>query len=260
MFFANNIYRERVHIDNAEAGQDYFCPACKGKMIQKRGNVNAHHFAHHAGRDCDPWYAGKLSAWHSKMQSYFKPEAREVIIWNQQHTEYHIADAVLEFNNQKYVFEFQHSPISQETFLKRSDYYVQCGYRIIWVFDFCNPQRPKTIFIADDDDKTIKHLVWTGRNRTRFIDNIDFFQYNNRLRIIFHIQTGVGKQTQIDMEDYYPWSKWEYINPTHRDYCFVRLCLEEFTSTSDFWAQYYSEEEFYNRLRHLNYAKDSTGG
>lgn len=255
MFFANNIYRERVHIDNAETGQDYFCPACKGKMIQKCGNVNAHHFAHHSNRDCDPWYAGKLSPWHSKMQSYFRPDSREVIIWNQQHTEYHIADAVLEYGNQKYVVEFQHSPLSQKTFLERSDFYIQCGYRIIWVFDFCNPKRPKTIFIADDDDETTKHLIWTRNNRVKFLDNINFSSYGNRLNIIFYIHTGAGKQVKCETDHYYPWTKWEYIDAIHKDYCFVRLYLEDFTTTSDFWARYYSEEEFYNRLRKIN--KDS---
>ena len=51
MFFANNALGQKIHIDDAETELPYFCPACRDAMIQKRGNINAHHFAHKTGKD-----------------------------------------------------------------------------------------------------------------------------------------------------------------------------------------------------------------
>lgn len=75
MFFANNAYGERVHIGSAKFDDNYYCPACGNLMIQKHGNINAHHFAHKSRVCCDPWYTGGLSAWHIKMQSVFSKTA-----------------------------------------------------------------------------------------------------------------------------------------------------------------------------------------
>lgn len=252
MFFANNIYGEKIHIDDAEANQVYFCPACKSEMIQKRGNVNAHHFAHKVGKECDPWYTGKISAWHAKMQNHFRKNDREVIIWNESGTEYHIADVVLQNGANKYVVEFQHSVISQDEFISRSRFYMQCNYRLIWVFDFCECKNPKKVLIADDEyENNVVRLVWPGRDRIRFLDNIDFSGLDDRLSILFHINTGKGRKYLHDPDGYYPWETWGYVDPFHRQPCFVSLCLNDFTESSDFFARYYSEEDFYTRLKHL---------
>ena len=88
MFFANDIYGKKIHIDDAKFGSPYYCPACGGEMIQKRGNITAHHFAHTAGKECDPWYKGKISPWHKKMQNQFDKNVQEVVVWNKSHTEY----------------------------------------------------------------------------------------------------------------------------------------------------------------------------
>ncbi len=138
MFYANNTLGQKIHIDDAETGLSYFCPACRGAMIQKRGNINAHHFAHKSGKECDPWYAGKLSPWHMKMQRQFDKSAQEIVIWNQAHTEYHVADIVLQTNEEKFVVEFQHSPISQKEFISRTKFYLECGYTVIWYSIFAS--------------------------------------------------------------------------------------------------------------------------
>lgn len=101
MFFANNALGQKIHIDDAETGLPYFCPACRDAMIQKRGNINAHHFAHKTGKGCDPWYSEKLSPWHIKMQNHFDRVVQETVVWNEMHTEYHVADIVLQSGDKK---------------------------------------------------------------------------------------------------------------------------------------------------------------
>lgn len=250
MFFANDVYNKKIHIDDANPELSYFCPACKGAMIQKRGNINAHHFAHKAGKECDPWYAGKLSPWHIKMQNQFDKSTREIVIWNQARTEYHVADIVLQANEKKFVVEFQHSPISQKEFISRTKFYIECDYTVIWVFDFCKCKSQKTIFVSEYDNGFV-HLIWPGKDRVKFLDNIDFAAVNNHLHIFFHINTGMGRICLHDPEGYYPWETWEYVNPFSKHSCFALLYLDIFNNTRDFFAEYFSEKNFFHTLKAL---------
>lgn len=250
MFFANDTCGKKIHIDDAETGLPYFCPACGGTMIQKRGNVNAHHFAHKAGKECDPWYTGKLSSWHIKMQNQFNKSVQEIAIWNKMHTEYHIADVVLQSDGKKYVVEFQHSTISQKEFIARTEFYMECGYTVIWVFDFCECKSHKRIFVSEYEDGIIR-LVWPGNDRVRFLDHIDFTNFSSRLYIFFHISTGKGRKQLHSPEGYYPWETWEYVNPFSLHSCFVLLCLDIFDKVDEFLAEYFSEKAFYRVLKRL---------
>lgn len=253
MFFANSIYGQRTHIEDAVPKESYVCPACGCTMIQKRGNINAHHFAHKTSKECDPWYTGKLSPWHTKMQNFFSPTSQEVIIWNATHTEYHIADVALEYDGKKYVIEFQHSSISQNEFLTRTQFYIECGYKIIWVFDFCKCTPSKRIFISDVGyEKNIIQLVWPGRDRIRFLDTLDFSNFGNHLYIAFHINTGIGEVQLHDPDGHIPWETWEYRNPFSRHPCFVLLCPDHFNGVDNFFARYYSEQSFFNMFKKLN--------
>lgn len=47
-----------VHISNVLSGIgcDCTCPACKTSLVAKKGDINAHHFAHQNGVDCNKWY------------------------------------------------------------------------------------------------------------------------------------------------------------------------------------------------------------
>lgn len=200
MFFANDTYGKKIHIDYAEIGGSYFCPGCGAAMIQKRGNINVHHFAHKVGKECDPWYAGKLSTWHIKMQHQFDKSAQEVVVWNKTHTEYHIADIALQTNQGKFIIEFQHSTISQKDFISRSKFYIECGYTLIWVFDFCECSSYKRILISEEYEDNLIRLVWPGRDRIRFLDGIDFAGCDSCLYIFFHINTSKGKLR---------WHNWE---------------------------------------------------
>ncbi len=252
MFFANSMYGQRTHIEDADPNETYVCPACGCAMIQKRGNINAHHFAHKATKECDPWYTGKLSPWHTKMQNLFSPNFREIIIWNTAHSEYHIADVALEVK--RFVIEFQHSSISQSEFFARTQFYIECGYKIIWIFDFCECEPQKRIFISDTGyEEDIIKLVWPGRDRIRFLDNLDFSNFGNHLYIAFHENTGIGELQSHEPDGHIPWDTWEYRDPFSRCPCFLLLCPEYFTGCVDnFFARYYSEQDFFNMLKKLN--------
>lgn len=141
---------KRVYSDEAiiEYGkqQEYTCPCCNEKVILKAGSVKIPYFSHLKGSDCSEEYDNKMSEWHMHCQSLFPKEYREVIItrlikdlvdddekeYFTDETETHIADICYK----NYVIEFQHSPMSADTFFERTDFYTRAGYKVIWVFDW----------------------------------------------------------------------------------------------------------------------------
>lgn len=46
MYIANDKNGERVHIESAKRGLEYFCPICNSSVILKIGPIKAHHYAH----------------------------------------------------------------------------------------------------------------------------------------------------------------------------------------------------------------------
>lgn len=252
MLFANDTHGERIHIDDAEVELSYFCPACGGAMIQKRGDIITHHFAHKAGSECDQWYTERLSPWHRKMQNTFTKDVQEIVIWNNSHTEFHIADVALQARQKKYVIEFQHSTISKKEFITRSKFYVECGYTMLWVFDFCECFPPKKILIAEEYENNGVDLVWPGKDRVRFLDSIDFSDFDNYPYVFFHVNTGKGKLQLHQPDGYCPWETWEYVDPFSKEPCFVWVPMDEFDTTSEFYAVRYSEQQFYRVLKNLS--------
>lgn len=131
MYIALNNKRKRIHIKNSRGTDRYYCPVCKEELITKKGTINAHHFAHKSNSKCmekDGWHYD-MSEWHYNWQSQFPIDNQEVIF--KSNNKIHRADVFI--NNT--VVEFQHSPISENEFKDRNEFYKNLGYKVIWVFD-----------------------------------------------------------------------------------------------------------------------------
>lgn len=129
MFFANDSCKKRVYISDAEKGKQYFCPCCNRELIMKQGMFVASHFAHKIGECRDGWHYEPKGQWHRELQNYFDKKDQEVIVSNG--GEKHIADVLIKDT----VIEFQHSQISSEEFWDRNNFYIDAGYKVVWVFD-----------------------------------------------------------------------------------------------------------------------------
>lgn len=70
-----------------------------------------------------------MSEWHLSWQENFPEDCREVVV--EKDGIKHRADVLI--NNT--VIEFQHSSITSEEIAKRNNFYMSCGYHVIWVFD-----------------------------------------------------------------------------------------------------------------------------
>ena len=96
------------------------CPCCGNPVTPKCGSIKMHHWSHENKKDCDSWYE-PMTEWHINWQNLFPENCREVIIG------VHRADVLYK----GCVFEFQHSPLSEEEIKDREAYYQN----MMWVFD-----------------------------------------------------------------------------------------------------------------------------
>lgn len=132
MLFALDKNGNRVNINQTHSTEDYFCPLCGEKLALKKGAVKRYHFSHLPHNDCcDSWHYD-MTDWHMRWQSRFPAETQEIV--KEKNGIKHRADVLLE--NEKAVYEFQHSSLTAEEFHDRNRFYNSLGYKVIWIFDF----------------------------------------------------------------------------------------------------------------------------
>jgi competence protein CoiA len=97
------------------------CPLCGRPVLARCGQVNAWHWAHQTGGDCDVW-SEPTTDWHRAYQRVVPPERCEVRYGQ------HRADLV---SPDGLVLELQHSSISAADIAAREAHYD----RMMWLFD-----------------------------------------------------------------------------------------------------------------------------
>lgn len=101
------------------------CPCCEGKLVSKRGNIKAPHFAHARNSDCEHW-TEPTTEWHLNWQLLAPPECREVRI--SKDGKLHIADIQLPDGH---VIEVQHSDMKPQMIQAREAFYSD----MTWIVD-----------------------------------------------------------------------------------------------------------------------------
>ena len=133
MLFANDYNDNRIHIDETQSNQTYYCPYCGAPLITKKGDIRQHHFAHSASHHCsDTWEQTRsydMSVWHNEWQNLF-PKANQEVKLALGDTK-HRADVLID----RTVIEFQHSIMSVKSFDDRNNFYFNLGYKVVWLFD-----------------------------------------------------------------------------------------------------------------------------
>ncbi len=131
MFFAHDENKNRISIEKAEKGKNYFCPICEEKVIVRAKDSLAMkaHFAHQKGTECFDNWKHDMSEWHYNWQCLFPENCREVVV--EKDGKKHRADVLI--NN--HVIEFQHSPITAKEISERNNFYLGCNHKVVWVFD-----------------------------------------------------------------------------------------------------------------------------
>ena len=168
----------RIHIENAVAKQECYCPSCGARLFQRKGQLRRHHFAHMPGHVCTDTWASQydMSDWHYEWQNSFPKQNQEVLL--QLGETKHRADVLIG----RAVTEFQHANMSAKTFSDRNTFYFNLGYKVIWVFDLLE-QYASGQLSCDKDKKTF-HWV-KPRNTFNLFDIL-----TGRVELFFHIESG----------------------------------------------------------------------
>lgn len=172
----HRVYIDEAILENKEG--KYVCPICRGKLIVKNGHINAAHFAHESLNECDT-FSSDMSEWHKAWQEIFPRRNREVVLERTlTNVQYEGAARVYHFSNMTYekfieykestqrkeliirhradvlacgyAIEFQHSPISSKEFNERNWFYISCGYKVIWIFDFIEEYEDGRIMLTEE--------------------------------------------------------------------------------------------------------------
>lgn len=111
----------------AEKGLSGICPICQEQVIPKCGQYRINHWAHKSLNHCDKWWESETE-WHRNWKDLFPKEWQEVVAYDDQTGEKHIADIK---TNSNLVVEFQHSNISDEERISRESFYK----KMVWIVD-----------------------------------------------------------------------------------------------------------------------------
>jgi len=118
-----------VNNEKCEAiqGTKGICPVCFASVIAKCGDIKIHHWAHKSIKTCDTWWEQETE-WHRQWKDRFPKEYQEVVLFDEQTREKHIADIK---THDGVVFEFQHSHITSQERESREFFYKN----MVWVVD-----------------------------------------------------------------------------------------------------------------------------
>lgn len=118
MLYANSGQEQRMEAFPGGTGR---CPLCDGEVRARCGQVNAWHWAHVSGVDCDTW-AEPETEWHRAYKRTVPLGQREVRMGS------HRADLV---SHDGFVVELQHSSLPAEDIQAREQHYQ----KMVWLFD-----------------------------------------------------------------------------------------------------------------------------
>jgi competence protein CoiA len=135
------------------------CPVCDAEVIAKCGDKNIHHWAHKSNKECPHWWENETK-WHRDWKNQFPEDWQEVVLYNSETGEKHIAD-VKKPND--LVVEFQHSSIKKKEVSTRNNFYKN----IIWIVD--GKRRPT------DEKKFEEALEWRGWDSSRLLKDWTIF-------------------------------------------------------------------------------------
>ncbi|PWG00619.1 competence protein CoiA [Levilactobacillus bambusae] len=136
MFIAE-FHQRLVDAKDAKPKEDYYCPACHERLILRRGKCYLAHFAHQPHSRCSvssepesrEHLLGKRQLAHFARVAKFQPVFERVYPeFNQR------ADVVLpRATRPDLIFEYQCSPISHASVLKRTSGYENHGLQVLWL-------------------------------------------------------------------------------------------------------------------------------
>ena len=192
MIIALDKNNNRIHIDETERKNDYYCPSCGKPLIIRKGEIRRHHFAHMASDNCTDSWSGSydMTDWHFDWQSKYPKNNQEVLCTLGSIN--HRADVMID----RTVVEFQHSSMSTETFNNRNSFYDGLGYKVIWLFDLKDDYTNGQLSFRTENNEIA--FEWVRPKKT--FDLFDDIQYGT-VDLFFQISDEqIVRVNRIDIE------------------------------------------------------------
>lgn len=120
----------------------FYCPACKGQLLLKIGEVTIPHFAHFKNKHCSVFSEGE-GRLHIKgkilLYNWFKAQGIPVRLEPYLARIKQRPDLLLKIKNTYKAIEFQYSPISSTKVLQRTRGYTSLKIETIWIAHWGSP-------------------------------------------------------------------------------------------------------------------------
>lgn len=161
------------------------CIFCNGETIAKCGLIKMHHWAHKNLKQCDTWWENETE-WHRRWKSYFPKEWQEVVHFDEETGEKHIADVK---TDKGIVLEFQNSPMSIKELESRENFYKT----MLWVINGTNFEKNFNILgkLPNPKDNEFSDIAfestrseYLGRGFFRYSENLDWENNSNKIQLV----------------------------------------------------------------------------
>ncbi|HGO8536085.1 TPA: competence protein CoiA [Streptococcus suis] len=158
--------------------EEYFCPACAGKVRYRSGKILRSHFAHQTLRDCDFWSENE-SAQHLSLKSslyQWLQGQEEVDLEAYLPATKQVADILV---NQQLALEVQCSSLSISRLQERTEAYHEAGFQVLWLLG-------KGLWIKERLSKLHKQFLSFSMNMGFHLWELDDEKKELRLRYLIH--------------------------------------------------------------------------
>ncbi|MFM0761410.1 competence protein CoiA [Streptococcus suis] len=158
--------------------EEYFCPACAGKVRYRSGKILRSHFAHQTLRDCDFWSENESAQHLSLKSSLYKwlQGQEEVELEAYLPATKQVADILV---NQQLALEVQCSSLSISRLQERTMAYQQAGIAVLWLLG-------KDLWLGERLTNLHKQFLSFSMNMGFHLWELDDEKKELRLRYLIH--------------------------------------------------------------------------
>lgn len=215
--------------------EDYYCPACAGKVRYRSGKILRSHFAHQTLRDCDFWSENESAQHLSLKSSLYKwlQGQEEVELEAYLPATKQVADLLV---NQQLALEVQCSSLSISRLQERTAAYQQAGMAVLWLLG-------KDLWLGERLTNLHKQFLYFSMNMGFHLWELDAEKEELRLHYLIH-EDWYGKVHKLSKV--FPFGQGNLLAILRSP--FAKQALSHFTCSSDQDLLDYVAKQLYYRV------------
>lgn len=123
--------KEKISINDAVKGEEYFCPGCKKKLFVVTPKQKKAYFCHYRNESCIDYWKYDDSEWSDRMKSRFNINDVETTV--EINKELHHIDINVK---NRLAIMLQTGTIHASTLKEKTEFILEAGYKVLWLFNF----------------------------------------------------------------------------------------------------------------------------